>query len=480
VNPVAIALAILTSVSFPVTTPDAGAQALVDRGLFYYYAYDGGDAAETFAAAAARDPHLAMAYWGEALANGPDLNTPMTQERFALAQPAAQRASALEAVASARERALIDAMALRYRGTWADWARDDRDYRQAMAALAGASAGDNAAQLLAAEALLEHGTLAWDGPHMATAESRRAFALIGDVLARNPDDVMANHLCIHAYDAASDRAGALSCARRLDAATLAPQAEHLAHMPAHYWIETGNYAAAIASSERAYGLFVQLQQVADRDPDHDRYLVHDVYVGYSASMMLGNYATASRWAARMDAAFATSYDGLTALRFGRFADAYRLSTGSTVTDLAVRGYAALALGRDADAREPAARLRKLAAPGYLAELFLARAAECDGNLEEAGRLIDRAAGEQRDAYSNELIPLLPALEAGGNLALRRLRYADAADTYRAALAASPNDPRALFGLAAALRGQGSTQDANRVSARFGEIWQGEPAPSLDI
>ncbi|HXO17050.1 MAG TPA: hypothetical protein VN909_02650, partial [Candidatus Dormibacteraeota bacterium] len=62
-------------VNLAVSTTNPAAQAAVDRGLFLYYAYNGSDAAKGFALAAKLDPHLAMAFWGTALADGPDLNT---------------------------------------------------------------------------------------------------------------------------------------------------------------------------------------------------------------------------------------------------------------------------------------------------------------------------------------------------------------------------------------------------------------------
>lgn len=479
-SPVAVALAILVSAHLPAATADAVAQSLVARGLFFYYAYDDADAADTFAAASELAPRLAVAYWGEALAAGPNLNTPMTEDRFMRGQEAMRKTAALGTDVASAERASIAAMASRFQGTWADWARDDGAYRQAMARLADSADADDDIRVLAAEALLEHGTLTWDGAQLATADSRHALALVNGVLARDPQNVMANHLCIHIYDDATDRTPASSCAQRLDAADLPPQGEHLAHMPAHYWIETGNYAAAVASSERAYLLFEQLKRSDGRNPEHDRYLQHDVYVGYSAAMMLGNYSTARAWSTRMHGASATSYEALTALRFGRFADAYRLASDSTVADLAVRGFAALALGRIDDARIVDARLRKFGEPGYLAELFLARFAETDGDFDDAARWIDRAVAEQAAAYSGESIPLLPALEARAGLAMRRRRYDDAVAAYRATLATYPGDPRALYGLSEALRAQSLLQQAERIRAQFTADWGANPIPVLDI
>src|SRR5579862_3949909 len=222
----AIVLAALSVVHLPATTSDAAAQALLDRGLLFYYAYDGGDAGLVFEKAAARDPHLALAYWGEALAAGPDLNTPMTPDRFAQGQGAIARAIALEAALPATERGYIDAMALRYRGTWSDWGSNESAYRKAMLSLSESSSDSNAV-LLTAEALLEDGGLDWTGDKLSDAKSERARGMVTAILERDPGNVMANHLCVHIYDRAPQRDPARPCAMRLDAGTFAPQAEHL-------------------------------------------------------------------------------------------------------------------------------------------------------------------------------------------------------------------------------------------------------------
>lgn len=444
----ALVLAALSAVSIPVSA-DATTQSLVDRGLLEYYAYDGADAERSFAGAAAREPALAMAFWGEALADGPDLNTPMTEERFMRGNEAAAKAVLLEGSAASRERRFIDAMALRYRGAWSDWKDDDAAYRNAMVALANDGTADDNAALLAAEALFESGGLTWTGSSPGSPDARRGLALIDGVLARDPGNLMANHLCLHLYDFAPDRDPARACAQRLDAATLPPQAEHLAHMPAHYWIESGDYSAALASSERAYQLFMRLQSEPDRDPDHDRYLAHDVYVGYSAAMMLDDYAVARTWSQRMDSSYGTSYDALTALRFSRYADAFSLAGDATPTQLAVRGLAALELGNVDAARDTAERLRKLTTYGDVVQIFFGTLAQHDGHLDEASRWIDRAVETQRETFAAELIPLFPALEVRGALDMQRRAYDDATAAYRAALVAYPNDPRAQAGLAAA-------------------------------
>ncbi len=458
----ALSLAALTSVSLPTGATDAGAQALIDRGLFLYYAYNGHDAEQAFATAAKLEPTVAMAYWGQALAEGPDLNTPMTSENFALGQKAIRRGQLLAASSTARERSFIDAMALRYKGTFDDWDGDNAAYRKAMVSFATAS-GDENAQLLAAEALLEN------------SNSREALPFINAVLTADPQNPMANHLCIHAYDATDDRSPALPCAQRLDAASFPPQAEHLAHMPAHYWIETGAYGNAIASSQRAYDLLLQLDALDHRTLAEERYAGHDVSIGYSAAMMLGDYRQAAAWAERMHAIFQRDFAALTALRFGRYGDALAAGTDGSF-DLPIRGLAELHAGRLDEALATAQLIRKQNGGdpkrGYLPQLFLARLAEAKGNDRDARTWLARAQQNQEADFFAENIPYVPASEALGGYLLRRAEYAKAAVAFNDCLKAYPNDPRALFGLAAALTGDGNVAAAAVARGRFDVLWAG--------
>jgi hypothetical protein len=468
---VAAVLAAAASVHFPASTDDPQAQAAIDRGLFLYYAYDGAAAAQAFGEAASREPGLAAAFWGSALAAGPDLNTPMTAAQFEVGQLAIRHAVALSAGASERERKFVAITALRYAGTFKNWTQDDGAYREAMAAFAESSRDENA-QLLAAEALLEHGGLSWQNGRLSGDESQTALELDAAVLRSDPSNVMANHLCIHLYDLAPDRVAALPCARRLDAASFPAQAEHLAHMPAHYWIETGDYRAALASSGRAYALLLQLEASGD-DAEHVlRYQKHDVAVGYSAAMMLGNYAAAQVWSARMDSVYDASFEALTSLRFGRYSEAY-FAPDSAYGNPAVRGIAALHLGRNTEAAATAARsIAKSSAGGYLPQLFLAREAEANARFAEARAWIADAIRNQQADFSGELIPFLPAQEALGFLELRRGDAPEAIVAFTETLELYANDPRALYGLATALAANGQGAAAATMRARFTREWEG--------
>jgi hypothetical protein len=79
-----------------------------------YYAYNPEAAEHEFYTAADLDPHLAMAYWGIALSNAPNLNVAPTDDRGNQAREAIRQAKADEANAIAEDRALIDAAAARF------------------------------------------------------------------------------------------------------------------------------------------------------------------------------------------------------------------------------------------------------------------------------------------------------------------------------------------------------------------------------
>jgi len=472
-----VALSALSPVHLPVSTHNAQAQAAIDRGLFFYYAYNREDAVRAFSQAASNDSQLAMAYWGVALAEGPDLNTPETEDRFEAGARASRQAVALENSLAPHERGFIESMALRYRGSFVDWNRDDDAYRAALLAFAESSQDQNA-QLLAAEALLEHGGLSWQNGAPASGESREALAIVSSVLRADPANVMANHLCIHLYDLAAERTPARACARRLDAEVFPPAAEHLAHMPAHYWIETGDYAAALRSSERAYALMAQLS-AADANSQHvEQYEKHDVAVGYSAAMMLGDFALAERWSQRMSSAFGTSFDAITALRFGRYGAAYD-AAGTQFGGAAVRGLAAVHLDRLGEAQALAAHLASSSnPPGYVQQLFLARAAEAEGKYDEAIRWTKKALQNQQDQFGGELIPLIPAGELLGGIELRHGDAAGAVAAFSADLALYPDDSRALFGLSQAFAATGAQAQAAAARARSQQVWEGADT-SLD-
>src|SRR6202795_4967672 len=66
---------------------------------------------------------------------------------------------------------------------------------------------------------------------------------------RGPNLLGAIHYYIHAVEASPNPERALAGANKL--ASLAPGAGHIVHMPAHIYIRTGDYEAAVKTNEQA-------------------------------------------------------------------------------------------------------------------------------------------------------------------------------------------------------------------------------------
>lgn len=266
------------------------AQSSFSQGLTDLYAYAGPEATEAFVTAERAQPDAVLAYWGEALARGTDLNTGLTSTRFYDAQRAIQKAAPYLAAASAQDQELVRAVMARYAGSYDDRDRDETAYAAAMTRyIADYPADDDGAMLLVEDLMERHG-MTWneDGTPLGDV-SAQILGIDRRVLARNPQHLFANHLCVHIYDNAPDRTPAIDCAKRLDAMTFVVPEEHLAHMPAHTWIELGDGEAALRSSERAWAL------------DPTRYATHDAYVALSAALMCGDGAAIASWRERLGA-----------------------------------------------------------------------------------------------------------------------------------------------------------------------------------
>ena len=102
--------------TFPVSTRNPLAQQYINQGLNLAYAFNHAEARRAFREAARLDPGLAMAYWGQALVLGPNINAMMEPNEEPQALEIVQRAKSLMTDASPKEQALINALEKRYSG----------------------------------------------------------------------------------------------------------------------------------------------------------------------------------------------------------------------------------------------------------------------------------------------------------------------------------------------------------------------------
>jgi tetratricopeptide (TPR) repeat protein len=240
----------LGSHTFPVSTRNKQAQLFINQGLNLAYAFNHAEARRAFREAARLDPDLAMAYWGQALVLGPNINAAMEPNEEPHAYELIQKALSLKSKASAREQAYIDALASRYSGKAEDRRPRDAAYANAMRAVHQLDLQDLDAAVLYVEAMMDlrpWGYWQRDGvPHAGTAE---VVALTEQVIARNPRHPGALHLYIHLIEATDTPERAEKAADTL--LTLMPAAGHIVHMPAHIYQRVGRYADAMRSNELA-------------------------------------------------------------------------------------------------------------------------------------------------------------------------------------------------------------------------------------
>src|SRR5438132_5712180 len=248
-GPLAPRLQNLGSHRFPVTTRNQQAQLFINQGVNLAYAFNHAEAGRAFREAARLDPDLAMAYWGEALVLGPNINAPMDPNSEPKALELIQKALALKSKASPREQAYIDALTQRYSGRAEDRKARDRAYAEAMRKVQQSYPDDLDAATFYVEAMMDlrpWGYWTRDGrPYEGTAE---IVALTEKIIARDPQHPGALHLYIHLMEAKEAEKAEPAADRLL---TLMPAAGHMVHMPAHIHQRVGRYTDAVRSNELA-------------------------------------------------------------------------------------------------------------------------------------------------------------------------------------------------------------------------------------
>src|SRR5580698_2228321 len=243
---------------------NAAAQAAFDRGLLDYYAYNPEAANHEFYTAADLDPKMAMAWWGIALSNAPNLNVPATDDRNNQARSAIVRAKSLEGNASAEDHLFIDAAAARFNDkTKATPAALLVNYRDALRRIAEAYSDDPDAAALGAEAALyvavgdlSENREGWTVTQRAVYVKTIAALLpyFQSSLARFPKHVGLLHFYIHAAQIANQSNAAVAAATQLAAFTLPPEDSHLTHMPGHTFFDVGMYANALDVGRRSVAM----------------------------------------------------------------------------------------------------------------------------------------------------------------------------------------------------------------------------------
>jgi len=274
-----------------VSTKNQQAQQFFDQGLRFIYAFNHDEAARSFQHAAELDPKLAMAYWGVAEAVGPNYNDPADPDRYKHAHDAVQQAVDLSGPASASEQAYIHALAKRFPADpQSDLKKAAEEYRDAMRQVVKEFPDDLDAATLFAEAGMNlHPWGLWHVDGTPEAGTDEIVSTLESVMKRDPNHLGAIHYYIHAVEASPTPERALAGANKL--ADLAPNAGHIVHMPAHVYIRTGDYEAAVKTNEQAAAVdraYIKATGVQGIYPM--MYYSHNLHFIAMCSAMNGNYA----------------------------------------------------------------------------------------------------------------------------------------------------------------------------------------------
>jgi tetratricopeptide (TPR) repeat protein len=491
---------------FPVSTKNSQAQLFMNQGLNLSYAFNHAEAGRAYREAARLDPNLAMAFWGQALALGPNINAPMSPDSEAPALEAIQKAIALKAKATPREAALIDALKFRYTGKADERRANDVAYADAMRKVHLQFPDDDDISMLYVESAMDlrpWGYWTRDGtPYDRTSE---IVALTENVIAKNSNHPGALHLYIHLMEAfRADKAEA--AADRL--LTLMPAAGHMVHMPAHIYQRVGRYADAQKSNEMAIAADEDyIAQCRAQGLYPMAYYPHNLHFLWFAATAEGNskiaIEAARKAASRVDddtlkavpllAGFrVVPYYALT--RFGKWDEMLRepeppaISAYLTGQWHYARGTAFLGKGQISEAEAEFAKLNALmpdksldgplfspnTARGILTIAQEVLGGEIDAakkNYDSAIAHLERAVRlEDALVYTEPAEFHYPPRLSLGAILLAAGRPAEAETVYWEDLRRNKENGWALYGLMQALKAQGKNDDAALVDARFKNAW----------
>ena len=471
-EPIRLFEAGLGTFSRPISTQNREAQQFFDQGFQMMWAFAKPEAVRSFREAWRRDPNCAICYWGEAWAWGSYLNGPMSAEESPHAYAASRKALALRDKAPAMERALIDAMAVRYVETFdlENRVEQDRAYAEAMERVAGQYPDDLDIATLYADALFllepRRGTRDHTQPSV-----HKLHQVLERILSKNVRHPGACHLYVHATESTTVPGRAESCAEFLGRSI--PGASHINHMPSHTWNEIGRWGDSVRANLEAW----HSDQKAAIGQGFAIYPEHNLHMLLYAASYDGQGAVAMR--AGKDYAKLTGdsfYEALTLIRFGRFDEVLQVTNRPKADaqgglwDFA-QGYAHLKLGARDFAELYLTRVKKAAETSKAGfrfstakDLLSIAAGILEGEMQRMngdlpGAIASfRGAAQMQAALTYDEPEPLPfsAFHWLGAALLEAKRFDEAEQAYREELKDHPRNGWSLLGLQQVLKARGSS------------------------
>ena len=502
----------LGTVTYKITTANEEAQSYFNQGLRLTYAFNHGEAQRAFRKAQKLDPECAMCFWGEALVLGPNINLPMQDEAVAPAFAAAEKARGLSPKASAREQALIAAVATRYaQDAKADRAPLDAAYASAMEKVAAQFPDDNEIAVLYAESVMDLSP--WNywqpGGREPNPQSAAIVPTLERVLAREPNHPGAIHYYIHAVEASDRPERAEPYADRLRGAI--PGAGHLVHMPSHIYYRVGRYLDALADNKMAAEVDENYLAATNAPMGVYRlgYYPHNVHFVMASAQMAGDGPTVIAAAEKLRGLIPDEVARVIALvqpvkAAPYFAHAL-FSPSATVLALPdpgdaipyvkamwhyARGVASVAQGDFGAAKAEASAIAALEggdftllnASGVPAKDVLAlartvieaRMAQRQGDKAAAIERFERAAALQDGLpYMEPPYWYYPVRQSLAVALMQAGRLDDAETQFKHALNRAPANGWSWYGLAELYKARGKADQASKLEADLAKMWIGD-------
>ena len=264
------------------------AQKLFNQGMVFGYGFNFAEAVRSFRAATLTDIDCVLCRWGIAWALGPSVNHDMKREDVPIALDAIAQARAYAPDPGSKERALIEALAMRY----SDDAKADgdglaRSYAEAMRKVAARYPDDPDVAVLAAEAIMNaHPYDYWTAAGRPQAWTPEIVTLLDRATRLSPDHVGAHHYRIHLFEASSTPERALASADRLG--PLAPGVGHLVHMPSHIHLRLGRYHDAVLANKAAVDADRDYLALVNANPGYAAdYVPHNLHFLWASALWSG-------------------------------------------------------------------------------------------------------------------------------------------------------------------------------------------------
>lgn len=497
--------------SMRITSSSKLARQFFDQGYRLAWGFNHAEAIRAFRKAQRLDPQCAMCFWGEAWALGPNINVPMDAKANTPALAALENARRLAPRASPREQALIEALARRYTVLdGEDRAALDAAYAGAMRQVAQRYRLSTEITTLYADALMNLSP--WDywepGGKTPRAAVTDLVPALERVLRQQPDHAAAIHLYIHAVEASANPRRAERHADKL--AQIAPGSGHLVHMPSHIYMVLGRYQDSLAANVEA--VKVDEAYIAVHKPSGVYplgYYPHNVHFVMVSAQMGGDGRTALEAANKLgglipgevarEVLLLQPMKAAPYFAHGQFGDAASTlampDPGKELPHVqaAWRYARGIALARKGDvsgaARELAEIERIVATTDYkpfdvwkipskdvgriAAHVLRARIAQAGNDLDGAARELKAAVAiEDTLPYMEPAYWYYPVRQSLGAVLLLKGDTKGAREAFGAALARTPNNAWALYGLSEAYTREGLKREAKVVEQRFAKAWMG--------